>query len=429
MTERFSDISQVEEYLGRIPKFSQTGAAAANFDLTRMVRMCERMGNPQERFPAIHVAGTNGKGTVCQMLASVYQHAGFKTGLYTSPHLIRFHERFRINGRDIDDDSLLSFFNRYESLISEEKATYFELSTAIAFWYFGTEEVDIAIIETGLGGRLDATNVITPVASVITSIGRDHTDLLGDALGEIASEKAGIIKKNIPVFTGNLPGSAKKVLAAKAEEQYSPLLSVSKVQPEFRNLKICLRSESGPRLFRASNRKKIDAINVGIVFLVADYLNDRFPVSDSQFTDGIEQTDTIFPEHGHFEKLSSEKNWYFDGAHNPEAIRILADEMLSRAPAGEWLVVLSFMKDKLTQEVGEIWNAFPNLRVYQQTDARAASAEDMKLIFPGALEFDEALFTEKGFDRKKSELVIFSGSFYFYNKVRRWMGTIAAKNI
>jgi len=161
-------LADIEQKLSTIPMFSKKGAGAANFDLSGMRRFCNLMGNPQNNFPSVHVAGTNGKGTTCRMLASIYHEAGYRVGLYTSPHLSDVRERFLVDGNMIDPSELNVFLDAYWRIIKEQKFTYFEITTAIAFWYFSRSNVDIAIIETGLGGRLDATNVIHPYASVIT---------------------------------------------------------------------------------------------------------------------------------------------------------------------------------------------------------------------------------------------------------------------
>ena len=205
MPKEFSHIKDVERYLLTLPKFSMVGAKAANFSLKKVKNFLQELGNPHKNFPSIHVAGTNGKGTVCHLLEATYRRAGYKTGLFTSPHLISFNERFRILGKPISDKKLLAFFAQVSSLLDTYNLTYFELSTVIAFTLFDHEFVDIAIIETGLGGRLDATNVLLPLLSVITSISYDHTDILGENLASIAWEKAGIIKKKVPCIVGKVP--------------------------------------------------------------------------------------------------------------------------------------------------------------------------------------------------------------------------------
>src|SRR5262245_44010939 len=192
---------QAIEYLfTRLPMFSRIGAAAYKKDLHNTWALCERLGNPQNKLKCIHIAGTNGKGSTSHMLAAILQTAGYKTGLYTSPHLKDFRERFRINGAFIDTNFVASFVERIQPAIDAIEPSFFEITVAMAFDYFAKEKVDIAVIETGLGGRLDSTNVINPEISVITNIGWDHMNLLGDSLEAIAYEKAGIIKQGVPVI-------------------------------------------------------------------------------------------------------------------------------------------------------------------------------------------------------------------------------------
>ena len=175
--------------------FTRIGAAAYKKDLHNTIELCEALGNPQTSFQTIHVAGTNGKGSTSHMLAAILQEAGYKTGLYTSPHIKEFGERIRINGQMIDESFVITFVEKTKGLISRVEPSFFELTVAMAFVYFASEEVDVAIIETGLGGRLDSTNIISPILSIITNIGYDHMNILGKTLPEIAWQKAGIIKK------------------------------------------------------------------------------------------------------------------------------------------------------------------------------------------------------------------------------------------
>ncbi len=188
----------------RLPMFSHIGAAAYKKDLVNISRLCEFLGDPQHQFKSVHIAGTNGKGSTSHMLAAIMQTAGYKTGLYTSPHLKDFRERFRVNGAMIPKEFVIGFTERIKPVIEELNPSFFEITVAMAFDFFAKEKVDIAIVEVGLGGRLDSTNIIQPEVSVITNIGWDHMNILGDSLEEIAWEKAGIIKENIPVVVGEL---------------------------------------------------------------------------------------------------------------------------------------------------------------------------------------------------------------------------------
>lgn len=207
----------------RLPMFSRIGAAAYKADLTNTIQLLEQIGNPQRRFKTIHIAGTNGKGSTSHMLAAILQTAGYKTGLYTSPHLRDFRERFRIDGEMIDKDFIVDFTRRIQPAIDQVEPSFFEITVAMAFDYFAQRGVDIAVIETGLGGRLDSTNVITPELSVITNIGYDHMNLLGNTLELIAGEKAGIIKPGIPVVIGETNPSTKPVFEQVAATQRAPL--------------------------------------------------------------------------------------------------------------------------------------------------------------------------------------------------------------
>jgi dihydrofolate synthase/folylpolyglutamate synthase len=215
---------QTIDYLySRLPMFTRVGAVAFKKDLHNTIAMCEKLGNPQQQFKTIHIGGTNGKGSTSHMLAAILQQAGYKTGLYTSPHLKDFRERIRINGEMVSESFVTDFVNEQQDIIEEISPSFFEVTVAMAFSYFAKEQVDIAIIEVGLGGRLDSTNIIHPELSVITNISLDHTNILGDTLTEIAGEKAGIIKTSTPVVIGESQEESSPVFLKKASETHSPI--------------------------------------------------------------------------------------------------------------------------------------------------------------------------------------------------------------
>jgi dihydrofolate synthase / folylpolyglutamate synthase len=215
---------QTIDYLyTRLPMFSRIGAAAIKPNLDNTIAICEFLGHPEKKIKTIHIAGTNGKGSTSHMLASIFQEAGYKTGLYTSPHLYDFRERIKVNGQMCPQDFVVEFTNRIKPCIEKIEPSFFEITVGMAFDYFVQENVDIAIIETGLGGRLDSTNVITPELSIITNIGFDHMALLGNTLEAIASEKAGIIKNEIPVVIGVMDPTTKKVFEDKANKENAPI--------------------------------------------------------------------------------------------------------------------------------------------------------------------------------------------------------------
>lgn len=209
--------------MSQLPMFQRVGAAAYKADLNNTIQLLNHLGNPQKRFRSIHVAGTNGKGSVSHMLASVLQEAGFKTGLYTSPHLTDFRERIRINGTLIDKAFVTSFVNKNHGFLLELKPSFFEMSVGLCFSYFASRNIDVAIVETGMGGRLDSTNVIEPDLSIITNIGLDHTTFLGNTIADIAVEKAGIIKPGIPVVIGRTQPETRSVFSNTAKKNKSKI--------------------------------------------------------------------------------------------------------------------------------------------------------------------------------------------------------------
>lgn len=213
------------EYLyNRLPMFSKVGVSAYKKDLTNTLELCKVLNNPQSKFKSIHIAGTNGKGSTSHMLAAIFQTAGYKTGLYTSPHLKDFRERIRIDGQMCNEQFVIDFIEKLQPTIEKIQPSFFEVTVAMAFEYFAHQKVDIAIIETGLGGRLDSTNIIQPILSIITNIGYDHMDILGNTLTEIAYEKAGIIKHKTPVVIGETIPETKTVFLNKANKESADII-------------------------------------------------------------------------------------------------------------------------------------------------------------------------------------------------------------
>ena len=213
------------EYLfNQFPQYQKEGVKAYKADLSNIYSLCSALGNPQNTLQTIHVAGTNGKGSVVHMLGSVFQEAGYKVGIFTSPHLSDFRERIKINGTPVSKEFVIEFVEKYKALFAPVNPSFFEWTTALAFYYFKKEKVDFAIVETGLGGRLDSTNVISPILSIITTIGKDHQNILGNSIKEIAYEKGGIIKENTPVIVGSqIKNEALDTIKTIAKEKNSKL--------------------------------------------------------------------------------------------------------------------------------------------------------------------------------------------------------------
>jgi dihydrofolate synthase / folylpolyglutamate synthase len=425
--DRFQTFEDVSRYLESMPRFQMLGASAANFSLDAIRAFCVHMGDPQNSFRSVHIAGTNGKGTTAHMLHSVYMAEGYVSGLFTSPHLLKFNERFRINGRQIEDEVLLQFFHEYGHLTSTHRLTFFELSVAIAFWYFRKIKVDVAIIETGLGGRLDATNIITPACSVITSIAMDHTDLLGDTLQLIAAEKGGIIKPGVQVICGDLPAIAREVIRHIAEQNGSPLIEALELQPEYTPGIIRMtHPECGPLIIRPDIAGPVQAKNAAMAVSVVHTLSSFLPVSCQALTTGLETAAASTGLMGRYEKLLPDANWYFDGGHNAEALSHLPELLYEIADLGASTAVIALNRDKATKDVLNFYKAFKSVYFYRMDGDRSADFENIARHIPDAVFINPANEETSGpllrFNRE--ELVIFSGSFYFYPVVKRWLASL-----
>jgi dihydrofolate synthase/folylpolyglutamate synthase len=420
----FDSIKSVEEYLSKIPKFQAVGTSAANFDLDRFKQFCVRLGDFQDKFPSIHIGGTNGKGSTSRILGKVFQDSGYKVGVYTSPHVINFNERFTINDEVIPDGELIAFFQEHVQILEEYKLTYYEISTAIAFWWFAESKVDLAIIEVGLGGRLDATNVITPLVSVITSIALDHTDILGDTIEEIAREKGGIIKRGVPVVIGDLPKTAEEEVINIAKQKGSLIYSVDELEAKFLEPGLYqLTIDSHVIKIKTNLFAPVQAKNIAIAWQVTRLLKDDFPISIEHYIKSLKRVDLGI---GRFSRLSENHRWYFDGGHNAEAVKALKHSVQQVGSISEAFLVLALMRDKINPEMVNEFSEFKNIYYYQLNFDRAATFDDIKQRLPQVNPFpvdqDQQKLLLKGFD---SELVIFAGSFYFYGTVRDWVRAFA----
>ena len=314
------------QYLfNRLPMYQRIGGAAYKADLVNTIRMCELLGNPETKFRSVHVAGTNGKGSVSNMLASVLQEAGYKTGLYTSPHFTDFRERIRINGRMIPEDKVVDFVAKWKNDLEAIDLSFFEMTVGLAFQHFAEEEVDIAVIEVGLGGRLDSTNVITPEVSVITNIGMDHMRFLGNSLPEIAAEKAGIIKPGIPVVIGETQPEVMEVFLNKAEKSNAPITYADQnLEIEEAADKTVLKvihegNEILELVFplRGSYQKK----NLGTALETLHNLNQSgFTVTQEAITKGIKNISGNTGFRGRWQVLGEKPLIVADSGHNREGI-------------------------------------------------------------------------------------------------------------
>ncbi|MFD2537135.1 bifunctional folylpolyglutamate synthase/dihydrofolate synthase [Sphingobacterium chuzhouense] len=346
---------EVIEYLfARLPMFTRDGASAIKKDIDNTVRFCQALGNPHTKFKSIHVAGTNGKGSTSHLLASVLASAGYKTGLYTSPHLVDFRERIRINGEMIPQENVINFVNRHRVLIEEIQPSFFEVTVAMAFDYFATEQVDVAVIEVGLGGRLDSTNILHPELCLITNIGMDHTDLLGNTLAEIAGEKAGIIKLQVPVVLSERDETIAYVFEQKARQMNAPLRFASTEL----TVQSCERSGKGLILRIVDNIHHLTKeVYVGLagryqqknilgVLTALDELGERgWAIGEEQLHEGLAHVEQNTGLQGRWQTLSIDPFIICDTGHNEDGIR----EVMANIQAtvhNDLHVVIGAMRDK-----------------------------------------------------------------------------------
>jgi dihydrofolate synthase / folylpolyglutamate synthase len=368
-----------------------TQAAAAKFDLENTTVLLERLGRPDRAYPTVHIAGTNGKGSTAAFVEAILRDAGFRTGLNTSPHLERINERFRIHGEEITDEQFAETFTRIYALIEELLAegklrthpTYFECVTALAFEVFAREGVEFGVIEVGLGGRLDATNVITPVVSVITRIDFDHENFLGHSLAEIAGEKAGILKSRVPAVSAPQLPEAREVLRARAKELNCPLVETEEafrierettehgcVRATVKELSTGTTFELAPRL--AGRFQLQNALNA---VAAAGLLQARnFRITKENIERGIATTQ--WP--GRLEKLQSQPDIYLDGAHNPGAARELALFLQENFAGRRIYLIFGAMRDKAVDEVtGSLFPLASEVIFTQPANPRAVSAKQL----------------------------------------------------
>lgn len=421
---KFDSIEKVDEYLANIPQFQSEGGVAADFNLERFHQCCQALGNPHHHFRAVHVAGTNGKGSTCQLLGAVYKEAGYTTGVYTSPHIIRFNERFKINGNMIPDDSLIYFFQQYHPLFLKYQLTFFEISTALAFWWFAKKEVDVAVIETGLGGRLDATNILDPLVSIITSVSMDHTDLLGNSMEAISREKAGIIKAQTPVVIGAVPQISENLFQETAKEKGSPLHTIEDLSPRFVAPGIYELTEGGnKKTIESPMVAPVQALNLAIVWRTIQVLKEELPVGIEQYLKAMEAPELST---GRFSRLTEARHWYFDGAHNIEAIKALKQAIQTVGSVRNAILVLALMRDKIQPEVMREFSEFKKIYYYPLDFKRSATFKEIKQWLPDANLFPHGQNQQTLFFKDlDSELVIFAGSFYFYTTVQDWIKNCA----
>ncbi|MEM0941797.1 MAG: folylpolyglutamate synthase/dihydrofolate synthase family protein [Bacteroidota bacterium] len=356
------------EYLfSRLPMYQSAGKSAYKKDLNNTIALLEELENPHRKFKSVHIAGTNGKGTCAHGIAAILQSAGHKVGLYTSPHLRSFTERIKINGREIGERQVVHFVEKIRLAIERIQPSFFEITVAMAFYHFADEKVDIAVVETGLGGRLDSTNVITPEACLITNIGYDHMDMLGDTLAKIATEKAGIIKRGVPVVIGEYQEETFPVFVEKAK---------------FEKARLYLDHNFG-KVTNPSNYPYHKALNRHSIHGLASVLKELgWKISKKDMHFGFENLEELTGFKGRFQLLS-EKPWIVaDIGHNKEGLKLLFQKTKSlvEEKGAKLHLIFGTVKDKELKPILEIFPPDAAISWTQSTVPRSLPVEELAIL-------------------------------------------------
>lgn len=377
---------QTIDYLfTRLPMYSRIGAAAYKADLDNTIALCASLADPQTKFKSVHIAGTNGKGSVSHMLSSILQTAGYKTGLYTSPHLKDFRERIRVDGEMINKEFVVDFTKRINPLIEKLDPSFFEITVAMAFDYFAEQKVDVAIIETGLGGRLDSTNIILPELSVITNIGWDHMNLLGDSLEKIAEEKAGIIKPGVPVIIGETINGILPVFERIAAEKKAPLSIASKKRQamEWRwekhelVVEVAEDHQTDHYVYRLDLPGLYQAKNLLTVLEACSRLQQKgWTIDDDHIRRALSQVKKLTGLHGRWDVIHEHPFIVLDVGHNEDGIKQILRQV-ELTDHHELHIIIGMVNDK---EIDKVLGLFPTTATYYFTQAhipRALPAETL----------------------------------------------------
>ena len=423
-----------------------TQASAAKFDLENITVLAERLGRPDRAYPSVHIAGTNGKGSTAAFLESILRKAGFRTGLNTSPHLERINERIRIGGEQISDEDFANVLSRVQAVTEELLAagklrahpTYFECVTAMAFEYFARQRVEFGVFEVGLGGRLDSTNILRPVVSVITRVDFDHENFLGHSLKEIAGEKAGIVKAAVPVVVAEQRAEAREVIRARALELLAPVVETGeafrmelecaedgRVEARVTEVASGWTIEIAPSLpgrFQLQN-----ALNA--VAAVRVLQQRGFRIADVAITQGV--STTVWP--GRIEKLQSRPDIYVDGAHNPSAARELASFVEENLKGRKIILIYGALRDKAVDEVaGLLFPLASEVVLTAPATPRAISAAQLEEIAAhNANQSTVIADAEQAFDYALSkagpgDVIFVTGSLYLVGQLRHYWKQRAA---
>lgn len=329
-----------------LPMYQQQGATAYKKDISRAVLLASHLNHPEQQFKSIHVGGTNGKGSTSHMLAAILQDAGYKVGLYTSPHLKDFRERIKINGQMIPKDQVVSFIEEHKIFLSQNQLSFFEMTVGLAFDYFAKQSVDFAVIEVGMGGRLDSTNIITPEVSVITNIGLDHTQFLGNTLRAIATEKAGIIKTKVPVVIGETQDDTTEVFVQKAKAEDSEIYFADQA----------IKTDYSCSLLGDYQKKNIKTVIKTLQVLSSNGIN----ILDRNISHGLSHVQDLTGLRGRWDVIWNYPKIICDTAHNEQGLSLVLNQ-LQREKFKNLHMVLGFVKDK---SLNDLVRLFPKQAKY-----------------------------------------------------------------
>lgn len=381
------------------------------------------IGNPQEKIKAIHVAGSNGKGSTSAFLASILMERGYKVGLYTSPHFVRFNERIIINGKYIEDEFVAEFINKHNNYIDEHKLTFFEVTTAMAFEYFKEKKVDYAVIETGLGGRLDATNVLDPVAVVITSISLEHTNILGDKISQIAYEKAEIIKPNKKVFIGKLPEEAEKVVEKKCTDVNSKLFRLEDYLIEKNDIVELYTEEIELQDWEIPLKGKYQRYNAALAVLT---IVKTFDIDNPRIVyDGIKNVIRNTLIQGRYEYVYKNPFILLDSAHNPDGLKVFLNEFTREKKIySSSLLLFGVLKDKdIDSMIDIIDEQFDQIFITEINYERTEKIDNLKNKFDKkkikvSIVTDKRKFITEYLKGEKNRCLVITGSMYLLGEIK-----------
>jgi dihydrofolate synthase/folylpolyglutamate synthase len=422
----------IEFLFSQLPAYHRIGKAAYKNNLENTILLDNYFNKPHLKYPAIHVAGTNGKGSVTHMIASVLQEAGYKTGLYTSPHLKDFRERIKVSGEMISENEVTTFVEKHKHIIESVKPSFFEMTVAMAFNYFAECSVDVAVIEVGLGGRLDSTNIINPVLSIITNIGHDHSDLLGDTIEKIAFEKSGIIKKDVPVIVSETQPETKSIFINKAKELDSKIVFADKFylcdlgqyeslssERKYLMTELSIKHKINGKLFLGGDYQ---SKNLQAVFTAFKLLKKDFEVSENNITEGIRKVIINTGLQGRWQVLSTSPLTICDTAHNKEGLEYVMKQ-IQRIPKSSLHIILGFVNDK---DLGLVLPLFPTDALYYFTKASVSRALSESLLKSEAAKYGltgqsfSDVVTALDYARhnaKESDLIFIGGSTFVVAEV------------